>query len=249
MRLVTWNINGLKAVVSKYGSTHRLLDSLEADIVCFQETKLQRTELQRELALVEGWESFFSFCSLRTGYSGVATFCKKSVVSVPVAVEQGITEGRVLITDHGLFLLVNLYGPALTSEEKLEERLAFKLNFYKVLEWRVRRWLAAGRAVLVVGDLNISPQPHDSCSPAPIAEFLARPDRAWLQGLLGPLGPGVVDVFRLFHPHRQQAYTCWNTASGARALNWGTRIDHILAAGQRTVKGTAAAAAVKSGRA
>eukprot|EP00879_Flechtneria_rotunda_P023622 GHRR01024993.1.p1 GENE.GHRR01024993.1~~GHRR01024993.1.p1 ORF type:complete len:629 (+),score=275.46 GHRR01024993.1:393-2279(+) len=120
-------------------------------------------------------------------------------------------------------------------EERLEERLEYKLNFYKVLELRLRHWVAAGRAVIVVGDLNISPQPIDSCAPGPMAQFMQRPDRAWLNSLLSAEADalGVADAFRHFHPDRQNAFTCWNTATGARINNYGSRIDHILVAGLR----------------
>lgn len=76
------------------------------------------------------------------------------------------------------------------------------LLLYQVLEWRIWRWTAAGRQVIVVGDLNISPAPIDSCAPHPIPQFLQRPDRVWLGKLLGPEGPGMMDVFRHFHPNR-----------------------------------------------
>ncbi|WIA12049.1 hypothetical protein OEZ85_012128 [Tetradesmus obliquus] len=283
MRVLTWNVNGIRSVVAKFGNMKALLEALSADIVCLQETKAQ---LDSELAVVQGWESFYAYstCASGSGYAGVATYCRTATASVPVAVEHGLTgtgttagarldssaaaaaagpspvsvmlcealgveleqlaaldrEGRALITDHGPFLLVNLYGPAITSEERVEERMAFKMLFYKVLELRLQQWLAAGRACLVVGDLNISPAPIDSCHPP--ADFDAqRSDRLWLQQLLAPHGPGVVDAFRLHHPSRRNAFTCWNTVTGARVNNYGTRIDHILAAG-RIPAGLSAAA-------
>lgn len=72
----------------------------------------------------------------------------------------------------------------------------------QVLEVRLCQWLAAGRGVLLMGDFNISPQPVDSCKPHPIEDFQRRPDRVWLNKLLGPHGPGVADVFRMLHPAR-----------------------------------------------
>eukprot|EP00873_Tetraselmis_striata_P013488 jgi/Tetstr1/433752/TSEL_022971.t2 len=268
VRIVTWNVNGLRAVVKKYGSLTRMLELLEADIICVQETKLTRSELSSELAICEGWDSYFSSCRIRQGYSGVATFCRTSVTTPswagegftsrpppsagekPVApvpdpfqewtaeeAEELDREGRAIVTDHGAFVLINLYGPALSMEESLEERLKFKLRFYEALELRVRSLQGEGRHVVVVGDFNISPKPIDHCEPR--AEFCKRPDRQWLLRLLscpgdpeqphegGPL----VDVFRWCHPDRCGAYTCWSVASGAKINNYGTRIDLILAAG------------------
>ncbi|KAL6560822.1 Aminopeptidase 2 mitochondrial [Orobanche hederae] len=101
MKIVTYNVNGLRPRVSQFGSLRKLLDSLDADIICFQETKLSRQELRADLVQAEGYESFFSCTRTtekgRTGYSGVATFCRvKSVfssheVALPICVEEGFT--------------------------------------------------------------------------------------------------------------------------------------------------------------
>jgi hypothetical protein len=144
MRIVSWNINGLRAVVStqKSGGLQQLLHKLEADILCLQETKLTRAELTEKVSILPGWESFFDFCKTRTGYSGVATFCKDAFS--PKAAERGITknvmddvmldrlsedeisaldaEGRCIATDHGAFVLFNVYMPALGCDDKFEVR-------------------------------------------------------------------------------------------------------------------------------
>ncbi|KAL0047212.1 hypothetical protein WJX82_009612 [Trebouxia sp. C0006] len=267
MRIVTWNINGLRAVCKRgIGDIATLLDSIQADIICFQETKLTKAELDRDLALVEGWDSYFSHCKDRS-YSGVATYCKKTV-TVPVAAEQGITgilhdgkleaanaarqipgcleelcnrftqeellaidlEGRCVITDHEAFILFNLYGPAITSEENAAERFAYKMRLYQALQCRMEACLAAGRAVILVGDLNICPQPIDSCDPGDVSKFRDRADKKWLSGVMKHNGGYFVDLFRHFYPARQEVYSCWSTASGARVNNYGARIDLILLA-------------------
>jgi AP endonuclease-2 len=177
-----------------------------------------------------------------------------------------------MCTDHGCFLLYNLYAPAITSDDPAAAaaRLAFKLRFYAALQ---RRWdglLRGGRAVLVVGDFNIAPWPLDCPDPGPHFWGADRPDRLWLRGLLwhfepdyqrrGPRKeqrddddddedddddddggqqrgageerlPPFVDCFRWAHRARRDAYTVWSTATGARANNYGTRIDLCLAAG------------------
>ncbi|KAK9829784.1 hypothetical protein WJX72_007901 [[Myrmecia] bisecta] len=266
VRLLTWNVNGLRAILKRrFGSLAALLNHLQADIICFQETKLTRLELEREFALVDGWESFFVFCRTRTGYSGVATFCRAGI-AVPVAAQEGITgvlcleassggadagalancygelharfsqeelkdidnEGRCVITDHGSFVLFNIYGPALSMEDNIEARFAYKLRFYEALQCRADALRAAGRRVIITGDLNISPAKIDLCDPA--EQFEERRDRKWLHCWLTDGGGPFVDVFRQFHPNRKDAYTCWNTATGARVNNYGTRIDLILAA-------------------
>ncbi|KAG2489940.1 hypothetical protein HYH03_011572 [Edaphochlamys debaryana] len=364
VRVVSWNINGLRRIVNAFGSLAKLLDSLDADIICFQETKLTRADLKRELALADGWESFFAFTRGKVGYSGVATFCRRECC-VPAWAEEGFTgvlqqpgppgqgpsqnqsqgqaapasssytpppsgpapspalelflaagrrpeelrrldgEGRVLLLHLGPLALVNVYGPAISSEERAEERAAFKMEFYRALQLRLDALLAGGRRVVVVGDLNISPHPIDVAGATPRDFDGRRADRAWLRGLMargpplepdGPAGlagltgpggqsagdgqkPGAeeawaaraesegergdegdeereeaqawreeearagacgveasraacvpfVDAFRAFQPDRV-VYSCWNTSSGARVNNYGSRIDHTLAA-------------------
>ncbi|KAK9827629.1 hypothetical protein WJX81_000675 [Elliptochloris bilobata] len=268
MRIITWNINGLRAIIKHrgFGTLSNLLDFLHADIIAFQETKVARSELEREFALAEGWESFFAFCRTRTGYSGVATYCRQGVAE-PLAAEEGFTgtlskgapgalpdsaagslgscygdlpdrfslaelealdsEGRCVVTDHGAFVLFNVYGPAITNADTADERFAFKLRFFEALEYRMQALRAAGRRVILLGDLNIAPSPLDHCDPGPVAEFTGRADRAWLRRLLDS---SFRDVFRMFYPDRRLAYSCWSTASGARVNNYGSRIDLILAA-------------------
>lgn len=287
LRILSFNVNGLRAILKRlYGPTATVATLLkdigeDADIVCFQETKLRRTELAtaRELALVEGWDSFFACASSARGYSGTATFCR-TTKCLPFAAEIGFcadpapsqppflpetttsnmsliphpslaehfssqelanldAEGRVVVTDHGSFVLFNVYGPAITSEdaEQAQARMAFKMRFYSALE---RRWAAlvnAGRAVVVVGDLNIAPGQIDYPDPDPDFFKASRPDRRWMRAILGQGTTGgdppvtMVDCFRAFHPTRRNAFTVWSTATGARANNYGSRIDLCLAAG------------------
>ncbi|XP_019172337.1 PREDICTED: DNA-(apurinic or apyrimidinic site) lyase 2 isoform X1 [Ipomoea nil] len=274
MKIVTYNVNGLRPRVSQFGSLPGLLDSLDADIICFQETKLSRQDLRADLVRAEGYESFFS-CTRTSdkgrsaGYSGVATFCRvKSAISsnevaLPIGAEEGFTgllkasqgcgsrkdnssliaqglegfsrdellkvdsEGRCIITDHGHFVLFNIYGPRAGSDDS--ERIQFKLIFFKILE---RRWdclLRQGRRIVVVGDLNIAPASIDRCDAGP--DFEKNEFRKWFRSLLVQSGGSFLDVFRTKFPDRREAYTCWSTSTGAEEFNYGSRIDHILTAG------------------
>ncbi|XP_065618788.1 DNA-(apurinic or apyrimidinic site) endonuclease 2 [Quercus suber] len=172
MKIVTYNVNGLRSRISQFGSLRKLLTSFDADIICLQETKLRRQELTADLAMAEGYESYFSCTRTvdkgRTGYAGVATFCRvKSAfssheVALPIAAEEGFTgllenslsgkgeahegledfakddllkvdnEGRCVVTDHGHFVLFNLYGPRAECDDA--QRIQFKLTFYKILQ-------------------------------------------------------------------------------------------------------------------
>ncbi|XP_019172338.1 PREDICTED: DNA-(apurinic or apyrimidinic site) lyase 2 isoform X2 [Ipomoea nil] len=224
MKIVTYNVNGLRPRVSQFGSLPGLLDSLDADIICFQETKLSRQDLRADLVRAEGYESFFS-CTRTSdkgrsaGYSGVATFCRvKSAISsnevaLPIGAEEGFT---------GL-------PWAFWAGSDDSERIQFKLIFFKILE---RRWdclLRQGRRIVVVGDLNIAPASIDRCDAGP--DFEKNEFRKWFRSLLVQSGGSFLDVFRTKFPDRREAYTCWSTSTGAEEFNYGSRIDHILTAG------------------
>ncbi|OMO57044.1 Exodeoxyribonuclease III xth [Corchorus capsularis] len=268
MKIVTYNVNGLRQRISQFGSLLKLLNSFDADIICIQETKLRRQELTADLAIADGYESFFSCTRTsdkgRTGYSGVATFCRvKSAFSsveaaLPIAAEEGFTgllgcsrkdeeaevaegleefsreellkvdsEGRCIITDHGHFVLFNLYGPRAASDDS--DRIQFKHSFYKILEKRWESLLRRGRRIFVVGDLNIAPCAIDRCDAGP--DFEKNEFRTWFRSMLVESGGHFFDVFRAKNPNRREAFTCWPSNTGAEQFNYGTRIDHILCAG------------------
>ncbi|KAK3129594.1 hypothetical protein QOZ80_6BG0482120 [Eleusine coracana subsp. coracana] len=275
VKIVTYNVNGLRPRVAQHGSLRRLLDSLDADIICFQETKLSRQDLSGDVIMAEGYEAFIS-CNRsskgRGAYSGVATFCRVSSVfssqevALPIAAEEGFTglqdyardsktigdfvlatpveeeglgeitrenllrldnEGRCIITDHGHFVLFNLYGPAVEEDDK--ERVRFKLLFYKILQRRWEHLLSLGKRVFVVGDLNIAPASIDRCDAPP--GFEKQMFREWLRSMLREHGGPFFDAFRSKHPERTGAYTCFNQKVGAEEYNYGSRIDHILISG------------------
>ncbi|ETK89375.1 exodeoxyribonuclease III [Phytophthora nicotianae CJ01A1] len=273
LRLVTWNVNGLRAVLQRLEQNlQQFLESLEADIICLQESKLTRSELDEELVRPPGFDAFYSFCRHRGGYSGVVTFVKSDLPTV--AAEEGLTglwktkdnvghvgslhnelpsklvndlesEGRCIITDHQAFVLLNTYCPALASSDRLE----YKLQFHALLEDRVNALRAANKRVVVVGDINIAHREIDHCDPQAHRSdgnsFGDHPCRKWMDSFLGSsdetslsepnrdeitgvTGVKLIDTYRHFHPDQAKAFTCWNTQTGARQTNYGTRIDYIL---------------------
>ncbi|KAK9067401.1 hypothetical protein SSX86_014729 [Deinandra increscens subsp. villosa] len=273
MKIATYNVNGLRPRISQHGSLRKLLDSLDSDIICLQETKLSRQELRADVVSADGYESFFS-CTRslekgRTGYSGVVTFCKvqnafsSNEVALPVDAEEGFTgvlensrgfearkhdvlaraeglegfdrdellkidsEGRCVITDHGHFVLFNIYGPRAACDDA--ERIEFKLSFYKILQKRWDALMLKGRRIIVVGDFNIAPSSIDRCDAGP--DFENNEFRSWFRSLLVESGGLFFDVFRAKHPERAEAYTCWSTNTGGEIFNFGSRIDHIITAG------------------
>ncbi|CAM8905176.1 unnamed protein product [Rhodiola kirilowii] len=273
MKIVTYNVNGLRPRIAPHGSLIKLLESLDADIICFQETKLSRHELTADLVMANGYESFFSCTRTsgpgRVGYSGVATFFRtksafsSTEVALPVEAEEGFmglvqscrgngsnigkasavqegleefsqdellkvdSEGRCVVTDHGHFVLFNLYGPRAGCDDT--ERIQFKMTFYKVLQKRWEVFSRHGRKIIVVGDLNIAPAAIDRCEADP--DFEKNEFRKWLRSLFVENGGSFYDVFRSKHPDRPEAYTCWSQSTGAEEFNYGSRIDHILISG------------------
>ncbi|KAG8769008.1 Class II abasic (AP) endonuclease [Ceratobasidium sp. 428] len=136
------------------------------------------------------------------------------------------SEGRAVVVDFGLFVLINVYCPNETSDE----RLPFKFNFHKMLEERVKILLREGREVIVLGDMNVVAAPIDHCDGSLESkknEFWKPPVRAWYRQWLHPEGP-MVDTIRNVWPGREDMFTCWNTRTNARESNYGTRIDYIL---------------------
>ncbi|WOO81987.1 DNA-(apurinic or apyrimidinic site) lyase 2 [Vanrija pseudolonga] len=136
------------------------------------------------------------------------------------------TEGRSVVIDCGMFILFNLYCPNETNET----RRPYKLNFYKVLHERVRLMMAAGREVILAGDMNIMRAPIDSGEggiKTTADQHYQHPARVWLENWCAPKGP-MVDVVRESFPDREGMFTCWNTKIDARPANYGSRIDYVL---------------------
>lgn len=214
MKIVTWNINGIRTFG---GGIKKALDSLDADIICVQETKVTRDLLDERTAIVDGYNSYFSYSRGRTGYSGVATYCKDS--ATPVTAEEGLTgllanhegavrcygdptefsneelqlldnEGRALITQHK----VECQGGEQTvtvinvycprADPEKPERKQFKLRFYKLLQCRAEALLNHASHVIVLGDVNTSHRPLDHCDPVDDDDFGEHPGRKWLDEFL-----------------------------------------------------------------
>ena len=125
-------------------------------------------------------------------------------------------------------MVINVYCPH--AEADNEERMAYKLQFYKALELRCHDMIQQGIQVIVLGDINTSHQLIDHCEPDDTVNFSKTPSRQWLSRFLSETDEGgkFIDAFRLLHPDREKSFTCWNTKTNARINNYGTRIDYIL---------------------
>ncbi len=223
MKLISWNVNGLRAVLKK--NFRQVVESLDADVFCVQETKLQGHQLDGAQTEIPGYESYWSHCTIKKGYSGVGAWTKIP----PVSVSRGIgvpaydAEGRILELDFGAFVLFNIYFP---NGQMSEERLAYKLSFYQDFFSYANRLQAAGRSLVIAGDYNTAHNEIDLKNPAANANtsgFL-RVERDWLDAIEAA---GYVDTFRHFYPDRVQ-YSWWSYRSKARERNAGWRIDYFF---------------------
>jgi len=222
MKLISWNINGIRAAWKK-----GLLDFVTAeqpDILCVQETKIQLEQLTPELKDVGGYHSYWSMAE-KKGYSGVATYTRPEPQAVQTTFGSSAldTEGRFVHTEYPDFHLFNVYFP---NSGMGPERLAHKLTFYDDFLGLTERLRQAGKGVIVCGDVNTAHTELDIARPKEnekTAGFLPE-ERAWVTKYLGH---GYHDTFRLFVSEPGH-YTWWDMKSGARARNVGWRIDYFF---------------------
>jgi exodeoxyribonuclease-3 len=222
MRLITWNVNGIRAAQKK-----GFLDYLKRenpDVMCLQETKASPEQLDEGLLAVDGYESHFVSAE-KKGYSGVAIYTRpkpQQVVSGCGATRFDC-EGRVISADYGDFVLYNIYFP---NGGRGPERVRYKLDFYDhVLEqWQELR--DEGKELIICGDVNTAHKEIDVARPKEWSKqsgFLPE-ERAWLDKITDM---GYVDVFRRFNDKPDQ-YTYWDNFRQARERNVGWRIDYFL---------------------
>jgi exodeoxyribonuclease-3 len=218
MKLVSWNVNGLRAVVKK--GFAEIFTDFDADIFCLQETKL--SEGQIDLAF-EGYESYWNYAE-KKGYSGTAIFTRRKPLSVTtgIGIEQHDHEGRVVTLEFDDFYMVDVYTPNAQQElARLDYRLEWERDFAAYL-----RALDAKKPVIVCGDMNVAHNEIDLKNPATNHKnpgFSDEERNAFTQ----LLGAGFVDTFRTLHPNEQQ-YSWWSYRFSARQKNIGWRIDYFL---------------------
>lgn len=221
MKLVSWNVNGLRACMGKgFGEFLRAEDP---DVLCLQETKMERSQADFEFP---GYHEYWNSCAVRKGYSGTAVFSKKEPLSVSFGIgrEEFDGEGRVITAEYPGFTLVTVYTPNSQRElTRLEYRMRFEDAFREYLgELRMHE------PVIVCGDMNVAHRPIDLKNPKPNignAGFTYE-ERGKFTELLAS---GFVDTFRHFYPDRAEAYSWWSYMYRARQNNAGWRIDYFLA--------------------
>lgn len=223
IKLVSWNVNGLRAVWKK--DFLGAVQTLDADLLVLQETKLQDEQLTDAMRNIDGYASYFDFASTKKGYSGVAGYARVAPkkVSGGMGVERFDAEGRILEFDMGDFIFFNIYFP---NGQMNADRLQYKLDFYETFFAYADDLRAKGRSLVISGDFNTAHNEIDLKNPKPNAKrsgFL-RIERDWLDRIVAN---GYVDTFRSRHPETVK-YSWWSYRFKARERNAGWRIDYFF---------------------
>lgn len=219
MKLISWNVNGLRACLTKGFMDYFLLQ--EADCFCLQETKMQQG--QAEFA-PEGYRQYWNSAE-KKGYSGTAIFTRKEPLSVSygIGLAEHDNEGRVITLEFEDFYLVTVYTPNSQRElTRLAYRMAWEDAFADFL-----KALDAKKPVVVCGDMNVAHKEIDLKHPkANVKNAGFTPQEREKMTLL--LEHGFVDSFRLLHPDEIDRYSWWSYMANSRAKNVGWRIDYFL---------------------
>ncbi len=219
MRLISWNVNGLRACVGK--GFLDFFHEVDADIFCVQETKLQEGQIDLDLP---GYHQYWNY-AVKKGYSGTAVFTKQEPVSVHygLGIEEHDQEGRVITLEFKDFYFVTVYTPNSQNElKRLDYRMTWEDSFRAYL-----MKLDEKKPVVVCGDMNVAHQEIDLKNPASNRRNAGFTDEE--RGKFSELlEAGMVDSFRYFYPDQTEIYSWWSYRFQARSRNAGWRIDYFL---------------------
>ncbi len=221
IRLISWNVNGLRAVINK--GFKEFFKEANADIFCIQETKMQ--EGQVDINFAEGYFSYFN-SAVKKGYSGTACFSKQEPINVNygIGIEEHDQEGRVITLEFEKFYLVNCYTP--NSKRELE-----RLNYRQIWEDEFKKYLVnlkEKKEVILCGDLNVAHKEIDLKNPKSNRKNAGFTDEE-REKMTDLLNAGFIDTFRYLYPEKEDAYTWWSYFAKSRERNIGWRIDYFIA--------------------
>ncbi len=219
MKLVSWNVNGLRACAQK--GFFESVAALDPDILALQETKMQAGQFDE---VPDGYHAYFNYAE-KKGYSGTALFTRAEPISISygIGLSEHDTEGRVITAEYDTFYLVVCYTPNAQRElQRLSYRMAWEEAFLEYL-----KKLDRVKPVILCGDLNVAHEDIDLKSPKTNHHNAGFTDeeRAAFTRLLSS---GFIDSFRYFYPDRTGAYSWWSYLRNARATNAGWRIDYFV---------------------
>jgi exodeoxyribonuclease-3 len=223
MKIITWNVNGLRAILGK-GNLDWVL-SQEADVICLQEIKARPDQIERELLQPFAGYQLIWNAAERPGYSGVLTLTRRSPLEIRlgIGVDEFDGEGRLIATRYPGFWLYNIYFP---NGQRDYGRLDFKLRFYETLLDQCQALHGAGERLILTGDFNTAHNDIDLRNPKENAETsgFMPVERAWIDRYLEH---GFMDAYRALYPERVQ-YTWWTYRFNARPRGIGWRLDYYL---------------------
>ena len=219
MKLISWNVNGLRAVINK--GFMDFFKQIDADIFCIQETKMQEGQIE---LILDGYYQYFN-SAIKKGYSGTAVFTKEKPLNVTygIGIEEHDQEGRIITAEYEKFYLVNCYTP--NSKRELE-----RLEYRKIWENEIRKYLKKleeTKPVIYCGDLNVAHEEIDLKNPKTnhYSAGFTDEERNKMTELLNA---GFIDSFRYLYPEKENAYTWWSYMMKAREKNVGWRIDYFI---------------------
>lgn len=223
MKLISWNVNGLRAVINK--GFENFFDEIDADIFCIQETKMQKDQIDDNMKRIfEGYYSYWN-SAIKKGYSGTAVFSKTKPINVTygIGIEEHDKEGRVITLEYEDFYLVNCYTPNSKRElDRLEYRMIWENEFRNYLTF-----LNKIKPVILCGDLNVAHKEIDLKNPKTNRRNAGFTDEE-REKMTELLKSGFTDSFRYLYPNKTECYSWWSYMGHAREKNVGWRIDYFI---------------------
>ena len=219
MKLISWNVNGIRACVQK--GFLDFFNEVDADIFCIQESKLQEGQINLEL---EGYHQYWNYAE-KKGYSGTAIFTKKEPISVyyGLGIEEHDKEGRVITLEFEDFYMITVYTPnSQNGLARLDYRMKWEDDFKKYL-----KNLEKTKPVIVCGDLNVAHKEIDLKNPTTNRKNAGFTDEE-REKFTELLNAGFIDTFRYFYPDTKGIYSWWSYRFNARKNNAGWRIDYFI---------------------
>ena len=218
MKLISWNVNGIRACVGK--NFMEFFNEVNADILCVQETKLQENQIDLQL---DGYHQYWNYAK-KKGYSGTAIFTKKEPLSVMygINIEEHDQEGRVITLEFEDFYMVTVYTPNSQNElKRLDYRMKWEDDFRNYL-----KELDDKKPVIVCGDLNVAHKEIDLKNPKTNRKNAGFTDEE-RNKFTELMEAGFIDTFRYFYPDKENIYSWWSYRFKAREKNAGWRIDYF----------------------
>ena len=223
MKLISWNVNGLRAVVTK--GFKEFFDNVDADIFCLQETKLQEEQVDKNIkSIFNGYNEYWNYAE-KKGYSGTAVFSKIKPINViyGIGIEEHDKEGRVITLEFDKFYLVNCYTP--NSKRELE-RLDYRMQWEDAFRNYLLK-LNETKPVIMCGDLNVANNEIDLKNPKTNHRNAGFTDEE-RDKMTKLLNAGFTDSFRYLYPEKEGCYSWWSYMFHAREKNAGWRIDYFI---------------------